>query len=301
MEYIKDLYHDEIRNGFLVTSDRKKVWNRFLEIWSEVDRICRKHKIKYQISWGTLLGAVRHKGFIPWDDDFDMCMMRSEYNRFMDVLDDELNDEFFEVKHKTFGITKIVHKNTTMIYSLHDPAIHLPQGIFIEIGALDIAPDGTENSVLAFNAIQEILTAVFSDLSELYENKHLKNGGQLVMELDVLKKIAAMPFDDRLKELYRYVDALWEQSTAVAGFTEILADADIYKSPLRKEFLSETIYLPFETVELPVPKRFDEVLTCWFGDWRTPVCDNANRLGIVHSADIPWREFFRKINLQQFA
>ncbi|MBR1645748.1 MAG: LicD family protein [Selenomonadaceae bacterium] len=65
MSFIRDLYRDEIRDGWLVTADTKKIWNRQLEIWSELDRICRKHDITYWAGWGTLLGAARHNGFIP--------------------------------------------------------------------------------------------------------------------------------------------------------------------------------------------------------------------------------------------
>ena len=298
MDYVKDLYRDEIRAGFLVTSNTKKIWNRQLEIWAEVDRICRKHGINYQAAYGTLLGAARHGGFIPWDDDFDICIRRPDYNRFTQVLDGELGDDF-EIKHKTFAVTKIVHKHTTSIYSLDDRALDRPQGIMIDIFAFDIAPDGTKNSLLAFNAIQELLTAVFENLSELPKLKHLQDGGQLVVELEVLEQIAALPFTDKLAELYRYVDALSGQSSAVGFFQDVLDD--FYPpSPthtyIQNHWLDKTIYLPFETVELPAPKMFDEVLTACYGDWRTPVRDGKNRSGFFCSADIPWREFLRQIN-----
>ena len=292
MDYVKDLYRDEIRAGFLVMSNAKKIWNRQLEVWAEVDRICRKHGINYQAAYGTLLGAARHGGFVPWDDDFDICMIRPEYNRFTDIIDGELGD-MFEIKFKTFAVTKIVHKHTTQIYSFDDPAIDRPQGIMIDIFAFDVAPDGTQNGLLAFNAIQELLTAVFNNLSELQNQRHLKDGGQLVGEREVLERIAALPFDDRLAELYRYVDALSGQSSAVGFFQDVLDG--FYVSPVQRHWLDETIYLPFETVELPAPKMFDEVLTACYGSWRTPVRDGRNRAGSFCSADIPWREFLRRI------
>lgn len=292
MDYVKDLYRDEIRAGFLVMSNVKKVWNRQLEIWAEVDRICRKHGINYYALDGTLLGAARHGGFVPWDDDFDICMLRRDYNRFTDIVDGELGGDF-EIKFKTFAVTKIVHRHTTQIYSLDDIAINLPQGIMIDICAFDIAPDGTENAQLAFNAIQELLTAVFDNLSALPKLKHLQDGGQLVTDLDVLERIAEMPKADKLAELYRYVDALSNQSSAVGLFTEVLDGA--YKSPAQKRWFDETIYLPFETVELPAPKDYDRYLTARYGDWHTPVRDGVNRLGLFCSADIPWRDFLRQI------
>ena len=72
----------EIRNSFYVESMMKKVWAAQLEVLHEIDRICKKHNITYFADWGTLLGAVRHKGFIPWDDDMDITMKRQDYIKF---------------------------------------------------------------------------------------------------------------------------------------------------------------------------------------------------------------------------
>lgn len=67
---------------------------RMLEILKEIDRICQKHRIDYWLSSGTLLGAVRHGGFIPWDDDLDIEMERKDYLRLLQLLPEELNDAY---------------------------------------------------------------------------------------------------------------------------------------------------------------------------------------------------------------
>jgi lipopolysaccharide cholinephosphotransferase len=79
-------------NSWTTLRDVQKVQ---LEILLEFDRICRKHGLKYLLFAGTLLGAVRHKGFIPWDDDIDVCMLRGDYERFLTVCKDELSAELF--------------------------------------------------------------------------------------------------------------------------------------------------------------------------------------------------------------
>lgn len=68
----------------------RKAQLRMLEVLTEVDKICRKHDIQYWIDFGTLLGAVRHKGFIPWDDDVDICVYEKDYKRLREVLIEEL-------------------------------------------------------------------------------------------------------------------------------------------------------------------------------------------------------------------
>ena len=67
---------------------------RMLDMLVEVDKICRKHNIPYWIDYGTLLGAVRHKGFIPWDDDIDICVMNEHYDKLRRLLMDELPEQF---------------------------------------------------------------------------------------------------------------------------------------------------------------------------------------------------------------
>lgn len=111
-----------------------------LTIMDEVDRICRIHNIRYYLFFGSLIGAVRHKGFIPWDDDLDIVIERSEYNRLMKILPKEINDKFYLKWYNTekkyyHTFAKVCLKNTLFMENQYDKGE--PEGIFIDIFPLD--------------------------------------------------------------------------------------------------------------------------------------------------------------------
>lgn len=118
-----------------------------LEMLVEVDRICRKNHIHYSISGGTLLGAVRHGGFIPWDDDADVSMLRGEYERFRVACEKDLNSEkyYFQDMDNTegyrWGYGKLRRKNSIFLRE-HQEHLDFEQGIFIDLFPRDGIPDG---------------------------------------------------------------------------------------------------------------------------------------------------------------
>lgn len=118
-----------------------------LEMLEEVDRICRKCNIHYNIIAGTLLGAVRHGGFIPWDDDADVALLRSEYERFRKACRTELDESRFyfqdhrNTKGYRWGYGKLRRKGTLFLRE-HQEDMPYGQGIFIDIFPLDGVPDG---------------------------------------------------------------------------------------------------------------------------------------------------------------
>lgn len=132
--------------GHLVTERDKKVWNVELNILKEVKRICEKHNIKYFAEGGTLLGAARHGGFIPWDDDIDVAMLRDDYNKFIEIAQSELPEHLFIQNSKTDIrpnlFTKIRDSRTTWIPKGNDLKLK-NYGIFIDIFPLD----GCDNNI----------------------------------------------------------------------------------------------------------------------------------------------------------
>lgn len=297
MAFIDDLQNDEVRDGFLVMADRKKVWNRQLEIWQEIDRVCRKHNIKYQAIYGTLLGAVRHKGFIPWDDDLDLCMLRPEYNRFYEIVDDELKGGVFEVRKKTFSSIAVAHSQTTALIRSDFTNKEGSKGLIVDVFSMDIAPDGTKDAYFATNAINELMGTVYN-FPALVE--HANKGRRTLNDWSVIEGLNAV--QDRAKQfefLNTFAEGLFDWSKAVNWLDYTCKD--MQTKPYQKDWFNETIYLPFESVEVPAPAAYEEILTTFYGDWRKFVWDRRQKLGLIHSADIPYKEFLERVDLDFFA
>lgn len=95
LEFPIDFFDDEVRDGFYVPSMMKRCWAAQMEVIKTVDEICKKNNIDYFIISGTLMGAIRHGGYIPWDDDVDICMLRRDYQKFIKVAPNEVPEGYF--------------------------------------------------------------------------------------------------------------------------------------------------------------------------------------------------------------
>lgn len=94
-EISMDFFRDEVRNGFFIPTAIKQAWAAQLQVLDVIDTICRKHDITYFADFGTILGTVRHGGYVPWDDDMDICMKREDYIRFREAAREELPEPFW--------------------------------------------------------------------------------------------------------------------------------------------------------------------------------------------------------------
>ena len=246
-----DYYRDEVRSGFLVTTPIKQAWAEALSILEEIDRICGKYNIKYFADWGTILGAVRHGGFVPWDDDLDICMLRPDYKRFREVVDDELPEGYvihdYERKDDHWMFLIRVVNNDKMCF--------------------------TPEYLQAHNNFPWLVGVDIFIKDYLYEDpKQEEARDRDVMRLIATGDIAAEKDDyDKAVELYRQaekrmseVDAT--QSTKVGQIfpfvlkegLNVAEDSSIY---------DEVIRLPFEDTTIPVPATYNQVLTHRYGNY----------------------------------
>lgn len=144
-----------------------------LEILDEFVRICEKHGLRYYLVGGTLLGAVRHQGFIPWDDDIDVAMPREDYDRLAELCPEELNPQYFyqcpETDPHYFLTYAKIRKNGTEVYEERFKDAKFHKGVFIDIFPLDFCPAPGPVCHLLFNVLAVMNYRGQVDSGERYE------------------------------------------------------------------------------------------------------------------------------------
>lgn len=232
-----------------------------LQMLHEIDRVCRKHNITYTLFAGTALGAVRHGGFIPWDDDLDIIMLRPEYERFLALAPDELDSSAYFLQrefseHWPMFFTKLRKNGTACIerYIPRDPLTH--QGIYIDIFPCDNLSDAPAKRGRQFLASKAVIARALYQRGYLTDNLSKKLAMQLSRHLSV-EKMWAYAVDEREPE-----------SQMVHSFFG--ASSRYEKSIYPRKWFKETVLLPFEDGEFPVSAHYDELLTTLYGDYMTP-------------------------------
>ena len=136
----KEFLEKEIRSGFVVESEKKKIWAIEIDLLLKFSEVCRRHNLHWFLMFGSLLGAVRHQGFIPWDDDLDVAMPRSDYEKFLSLNSEFTFPYFLQTPYTDEGyfysFAKIRNSNTSMIAAKFINQGH-NQGIAIDVFPLD--------------------------------------------------------------------------------------------------------------------------------------------------------------------
>ena len=231
-----------------------------LQMLHEIDRVCRKHNITYTLFAGTALGAVRHGGFIPWDDDLDVIMLRPEYERFLALAPDELGGAYYLQRefsaHWPMFFTKLRKNGTACIerYIPRDPLTH--HGIYVDVFPCDNLSDAPAKRGRQFLASKAVIARALYQRGYLTDNP----GKKLAMQLS-----RCLPEE----ALWAYaVDREETGSRMVHSFFG--ASSRYEKSIYPREWFTETVLLPFEDGEFPVSAHYDELLTTLYGDYMTP-------------------------------
>lgn len=269
-------FEAEVRDDFRISPMMKRCWAAEMEVLSYIDRICKKHQIQYFADWGTLLGAVRHKGFIPWDDDFDIAMKRPDYERFWRIAMMELPEGYVVHNAHTneehvFVGTKISNAPTMQFSDAHLKEYHgCPYVVNVDVFPLDYVPREKEEEQMWTQLVNIInCAAVFKNDPDTDEET-FEQTVQMIRELSGAALDGPEPIGQQLSILSEQICGLYgEEDADYLTALHRLVGGQPYYVP--KECYDEAIMMPFENIQVPVPVGYDLILKLKYGDYMKPV------------------------------
>lgn len=239
----------------------KEMQDAQLRILKEIDRVCEENGLEYCLAFGTEIGAIRHQGFIPWDDDIDIFMPVADAEK-LEKLQDRFPANLFVQSRRTdpeFGlmISRVRDSNTTLIVGT-EADWDINHGVFVDIYPLYNAPTGKIGRKLFLVRFMIARLLLYGKVPETHGTV-MKIGSKVLLAL--VPKRARKRIVDRM---YRKMTAQPENGTLTCGWAELT------KNVFPREWFFPSRRVKFEDMQAPVPAECEKILEISFGDYMTP-------------------------------
>ncbi|MCR5267642.1 MAG: LicD family protein [Lachnospiraceae bacterium] len=264
--------NEEERCGHLISSDMKAVWAVQLDLLSRLQDVCQKHGLTYYAAGGTLLGAIRHKGYIPWDDDVDVVMFREDYEKLKTIADQEFSYPYFFQTIETDPLHIRGHaqfrNSETTGYITGEENLAINKGIFIDVFVLDRLPDRA--FIRKLHTLW--LRILFTILTYKRYGKDEERAGLSRLAGPLFRDVFFRFVDHRA--MYRHYEKLCrkyngsdDHTVSTVAFTQGRNRRYLYP----KEWYDKTVEQPFEFINVTIPADYDAILRRLYGDYMTIV------------------------------
>lgn len=284
-------FREEERCGYKVTKESKQLWAVLLDLMVKFDNVCRTNHIRYSIDSGTLLGAVRHKGFIPWDNDIDVIMLRSEYERLCKIGPEVFQEPYFWQTNETDPGTLRRHaqlRNSRTTCILTDemtdghPRFSFNQGVFLDVFILDEVPDDAEELQRFRGELEQYLSLLW-DFKEYYH----KSGRSKWME-----EAQRQAYEDFEKLVSRYNGTGMKRVGNMS-----LLPLRKEKTLFAKELFQDLVPYQFEEFSFLGPRDYETILTGFYGDWHQLVMGTEAHGGVLLDMQHPYTDYLTEENV----
>lgn len=285
----------EVRQGYEISSEMKNVWNVQMKLLQKLLEVCDKYHLKIWADGGTLLGTVREHGYIPWDDDIDMVMLREDYNKLLEIAPAEFKEPFFfqnvyTDKSYPRGHSQLRYNGTAAILP-GDIKCPFNQSIFIDIFVYDLLPKDKGVFLSAMRKAEfyrfMLNQKVFGSFSFVHPKMTLKYlFAQMYMAFHKFTDVY-----EKFQKCYTDYGVKMSDKLSCPMFTVQL----VFDIQRKKEWYSDTIYMPFEDIQMPVPVGYDKILTNQYGDYMTPVKAPSYHGGVIFDTERSYTEVLKDI------
>ena len=306
--HIEDSFYErEERCNYVIEKNVKKLWAVQLDLLGVLRRVCQNHNIKYYACAGTLLGAARHNGYIPWDDDLDVMMFRSDYDKLCEIasMGEFTEPYFFQTEYTDPGTLRghaqLRNSSTTgIIKSEFQGHYSFNQGVFIDIFPIDNVPDSTEERIEFLSALNVMKSKMmrYANLTYWYSGNlstGITNSVKKVLHpitYSIEKKLhllrAMYSKYEKMMKRYNNVD------TQFVGITALSQHGDRFMWP-KEVFKGKDKVLSFEMFDILAPNNYAATLKLSYGDWETPIKSAAVHGSLIFNTDISYTDFLEKM------
>ena len=295
----------ETRCEHYVSKQMKEVWAVQLDLAQKLLEVCKKYNLKIYADYGTLLGAVRHKGFIPWDEDMDFTMPREDYDKLCKIAKEEFQDPYSLENYENVNFSQLMvaarlhNSHTTAIAKseLARPNLNYNQGIFVDVFPLDKVP---ENKFARYVQLKMIALCRFFSWGFAYFSTRYFDSKSLLLRYP--KKILYILFKFPSMKLSKFFFLKWIRWTKKYQSiqTSMYFQSNIIINPIirHENDYAVATEVPFEYISIPINENYDNILRALYGNYNVPKkFSSAGELrmgGIIFDTNVSYTEMINR-------